>query len=99
VWLEFAVSDSGIGMTPEQLGRLFEAFTQADSSITRKYGGTGLGLSISRSLVEKMGGRIEVDSDAGRGSRFRFTVPLEIGVPAAGPEPSVAPLIGLRVLV
>jgi PAS domain S-box-containing protein len=99
-WLEFSVSDSGIGMTPEQLGRLFEAFTQADTSITRKYGGTGLGLSISRSLVERMGGRIEAQSEAGRGSTFRFRIPLEVGAaPVAAAGPSLAPLIGLRVLV
>jgi two-component system sensor histidine kinase/response regulator len=98
VWLEFSVTDSGIGMTAEQLARLFAAFTQADTSITRKYGGTGLGLSISQSLVEKMGGHIEAHSDSGKGSTFRFCIPLETGSePALGP--SLARLIGLRVLL
>jgi two-component system, sensor histidine kinase and response regulator len=98
-WLELSVSDSGIGMTPEQQARLFQAFSQGDSSTTRKYGGTGLGLSISQSLVEKMGGRIAVESQAGKGSRFYFCVPLEIGAQPAAPAPSLAPLAGLRVLV
>jgi len=98
VWLEFSVSDSGIGMTPEQLAKLFEAFTQADSSITRKYGGTGLGLSISQSLVDKMGGSIEATSERTKGSTFRFVVPLELGAGAAL-TPRLVPLIGLRVLV
>jgi signal transduction histidine kinase/DNA-binding response OmpR family regulator len=98
-WLEFSVSDSGIGMTAEQQARLFQAFAQADSSTTRKYGGTGLGLSISQSLVEKMGGRIAVESRAGSGSRFHFCVPLEVGAQPAVAPPGLAPLAGLRVLV
>jgi len=99
VWLEFSVSDSGIGMTAEQLALLFQAFQQADSSTTRKYGGTGLGLSISQSLVEKMGGRIEASSERGKGSTFRFAVPLELGTSVGDAAPGLAPLAGLRVLV
>jgi signal transduction histidine kinase/CheY-like chemotaxis protein len=100
ITLRFSVSDTGIGMNSEQLGRLFQSFSQADSSITRKYGGTGLGLSISKQLVELMGGAISVTSTPGVGSRFSFTASLglgDAGQPAA-PLPSTA-LQQMRVMV
>ena len=75
-WLEIAVSDSGIGMTPAQIERLFLPFSQADSTTTRRFGGTGLGLAISRRLCELMGGDIRVSSEEGKGSRFTVMLPL-----------------------
>jgi PAS domain S-box-containing protein len=100
VQLGIEVRDSGIGMTREQAARLFQAFTQADGSTTRKYGGTGLGLTICKRIVELMGGQIQVDSEPGRGSTFSFTCWLGVGTEA--PERRrVVPeaLNGMRMLV
>ncbi|NGZ05661.1 MAG: response regulator [Magnetococcales bacterium] len=100
VWLEFSVRDTGIGMTPEQMDKLFQEFSQADSSTTRKHGGTGLGLAISRRLVEMMGGRIQVESRLGVGSRFVCTIPFGRASRPAGEPPTVAEsLLGQRILV
>ena len=82
-WITFRVTDTGIGMTPEQLGRLFQAFTQADASTTRKYGGTGLGLVISRRFCQMMGGDVTVASDAGQGVGLH-RLPARAHQPAEG---------------
>jgi len=97
--VEFSVSDTGIGMTEAQLGRLFQAFEQADTSTTRKYGGTGLGLAISKRLAELMGGDVWVKSEPGKGSMFGFTARL--GKSAATSRPPVlrSDLQGRRVLI
>ncbi|WP_051631242.1 response regulator [Afifella pfennigii] len=80
-WLEFAVSDTGIGMTPEQKGRLFEAFTQADVSTSRNYGGTGLGLTITRQFCRMLGGDVTVESEHGKGSTFTLSLPRHAEMP------------------
>ncbi|MCX7361474.1 MAG: response regulator [Alphaproteobacteria bacterium] len=90
-WIELAVSDTGIGMTQEQIGRLFQEFTQADASTTRKFGGTGLGLAITRRLCQLMGGDVDVASTPGLGSTFTVRLPVDGGVVFAEPaSPAVA---------
>jgi signal transduction histidine kinase len=76
-WITLAVTDTGIGMTPEQMGKLFQEFSQADASTSRKYGGTGLGLAISRRFCQMMGGDITVESEPGKGSVFTVRLPRE----------------------
>jgi signal transduction histidine kinase/CheY-like chemotaxis protein len=94
-WIVFEVIDTGIGLTPEQLERLFQPFTQADSTTTRKFGGTGLGLAISRRLAQLLGGDIGVTSAAGRGTTVIFRMPIHLaasGASSAAPPVPVSPL-------
>jgi PAS domain S-box-containing protein len=101
VLAHFEVRDTGIGMSPETLSRLFVPFSQADGSITRRYGGTGLGLAISRGLTELLGGKIDVKSVEGEGSVFSFSVPLVVSASARTREEEnqALPLEGKRVLI
>ena len=107
IWgAHFAVRDTGVGIAVDEVERLFAPFEQADMSTTRRHGGTGLGLTITRHLVERMGGRVWVDSTPGQGSTFHFTARFAVAAPGAtavAPAPGVAPpevpLTGRRVLI
>lgn len=95
--LQFSVRDTGIGIPPNRIDRLFKSFSQADASTTRQYGGTGLGLAISRRLVELMGGRMSVESAPEKGSTFHFQIPFQAAAatpvfPLQGPQPQLADL-------
>ena len=98
VLVEVSVNDSGVGISAESLERLFQPFSQADSSTTRKYGGTGLGLVISKALVEVMGGKVSVESQEGQGSRFAFTLRLPRQTTAMADMSSSQPMAGLCIL-
>lgn len=103
-WLQIRVSDTGIGMTPEQVSRVFSPFTQADASISRRFGGTGLGTTIARQLAQQMGGTIDVDSTPDQGSTFIVHLPLPLSqVPQASDESassdSAIPLPALNILI
>lgn len=99
IWLEFAVRDTGVGLSEEQIAKLFTAFTQADTSTTRKYGGTGLGLTISRRLVEMMGGQVSIRSTVGVGSTFSFCAKFAVQSQQRKMNNDLAEVHGLRILV
>ncbi len=100
ICLHFSVRDTGVGIPRDRLEKIFEAFSQADGSITRKYGGTGLGLTISSRLVEMMGGRIWVESESGKGSTFHFTAWFDLQESVARPAPiKAAELRDISVLI
>jgi PAS domain S-box-containing protein len=97
--IEWTISDTGIGIATDKLGSLFDAFVQADSSITRRFGGSGLGLAISKQLTERMGGTIDVSSVVGEGSVFRVRLPLKIAAEQRDPQaiPAPADLLSQRI--
>jgi len=99
VELEFAVEDTGIGIASDKLPTMFEKFTQADASTTRRHGGTGLGLSISAQLIELMGGQIQAESEEGKGSRFHFKLEMPLEGMLSSEPPPVMSLRGARVLL
>jgi PAS domain S-box-containing protein len=98
VWLRFSVTDTGVGIPQDKLESIFSSFEQADSSTTRKYGGTGLGLAIAKRLVELYGGKIAVDSEAGKGSCFSFTAAFGIGSASDRAPLEALNLKGVRIL-
>ncbi len=97
--LRFEVHDTGVGIPAEALERIFQPFTQADNSTTRRFGGTGLGLTICKRIIDLMGGELRVDSEAGHGSLFAFDIPFPIADGFEDPPPPVADLNGFRALV
>jgi PAS domain S-box-containing protein len=85
-WITFEVEDTGIGISRDQLGKVFEAFVQAENSTTRKYGGTGLGLTLTKRFCELLGGKLQAESEPGKGSRFTLLLPAQIDMPQSEPE-------------
>ena len=82
-WITLSVAETGIGMTPEQMAKLFQAFSQAEASTARQFGGTGLGLAITRKFCQMMGGDVAVESEVGKGSTFTIRLPAEVSDPKA----------------